>query len=214
MNHHADISSIRLENLSKKYLEKTVFSALNFSWQGTGIYSLIGENGAGKSTLLAMIAGLLEHDSGKIFINNQHCSISNQEYKKLVAYAPDQSPVYDFMQGQEFLDLICCIRHLTEDCYKNYIQKFKLESFLKTTFAEMSFGTAKKFLLVSILMTDAKVLLLDEPNNGLDKDTLVAFKEILLEQSQMKLILLSCHDQNFRESLNVKNTFLDELKAK
>lgn len=63
-------------------------------------------------------------------------------------------------------------------------------------------------------MTDAKVLLLDEPNNGLDKDTLVAFKEILLEQSQMKLILLSCHDQNFRESLNVKNTFLDELKAK
>ena len=150
MNHQADITSIRLENLSKKYLEKTVFSALNFSWQGKGIYSLIGENGAGKSTLLAMIAGLLDPDSGKIFINDQICSINNQEYKKLIAYAPDQSPVYDFMQGQEFLDLICCIHHLTEDCYKNYIQKFKLEIFLKTTFAEMSFGTAKKFLLVSV----------------------------------------------------------------
>lgn len=213
MGEDASAVSIRLENISKKYLEKPIFAGLNFTWQGTGIYSLIGENGAGKSTLLAMIAGMLDPDSGKIIINEQPCHLANQEYKKLVAYAPDHSPIYGFIQGQEFLDLICSIRKLTANCYQQYVQKFRLDSFLNSTFAEMSFGTKKKFLLISVLMTDAKVLLLDEPNNGLDKDSLLVFKEILLEQSQTKLILMSCHDQNFRDSLNVRNTFLEELKA-
>lgn len=204
--------SIRLEKVSKKFLQKPIFEDLNFTWQGFGIYSLIGENGAGKSTLLGMIAGLLDCDSGKIFINQQQCLLNNQEYKKLVAYVPDHSPIYDFMQGQEFLDLICSIRKLNPDCYQTYIEQFKLDNFLNITFAEMSFGTAKKFLLTSALMTEAPILLLDEPNNGLDQATLQAFQQILIQQSKTKLILMSCHDQHFRNSVNAKSTRLDELK--
>ena len=213
MNNAIHTVSIRLENVSKQFLQKPIFEDLNFTWQGIGIYSLIGENGAGKSTLLSLIAGLLDCDSGKIFINQQQCLLNNQEYKKLMAYVPDHSPIYSFMQGQEFLDLMCSIRQLDPSVYQSYIEKFKLEGFLKTTFAEMSFGTAKKFLLISALMTEAPVLLLDEPNNGLDQAALQVFRQILIQQSKTKLILMSCHDQNFRESVNAIDTILDGLKA-
>ncbi|WP_010116785.1 ABC transporter ATP-binding protein [Acinetobacter sp. P8-3-8] len=213
MSHDNNTVSIRLERVSKKFLQKPIFEDLNFTWQGFGIYSLIGENGAGKSTILSMIAGLLDCDSGKIFINGQQCLLNNNEYKKLMAFVPDHCPIYSFMQGQEFLDLICSIRKLDPSVYQSYIEKFRLEDFLKTTFAEMSFGTAKKFLLISALMTEAPVLLLDEPNNGLDQATLQSFRQILIQQSKTKLILMSCHDQNFRESVNAIDTILDGLKA-
>lgn len=213
MSHDNNTVSIRLERVSKTFLQKPIFEDLNFTWQGSGIYSLIGENGAGKSTLLGMIAGLLDCDSGKIFINGQQCLLNNNEYKKLMAFVPDHCPIYSFMQGQEFLDLICSIRKLNPSVYQSYIEKFRLEDFLKTTFAEMSFGTAKKFLLISALMTEAPVLLLDEPNNGLDQAALQVFRQILIQQSKTKLILMSCHDQNFRESVNAIDTILDGLKA-
>ena len=213
MNCNSHAVSIRLEEVSKKFLQKPIFERLSFTWQGSGIYSLIGENGAGKSTLFSLIAGLLDCDSGKIWINEQQCLLNNNEYKKLIAYVPDHNPIYSFMQGQEFLDLICSIRKLEPSGYQSYIEKFRLEDFLKTTFAEMSFGTAKKFLLISALMTEAPVLLLDEPNNGLDQTTLQVFRQILIQQSKTKLILMSCHDQNFRESVYAIDTILDELKA-
>ena len=213
MNNAIHTVSIRLEEVSKTFLQKPIFEGLNFTWQGSGIYSLIGENGAGKSTLLGMIAGLLDCDSGKIWINEQQCLLNNQEYKKLMAYVPDHSPVYSFMQGQEFLDLMCSIRKLEPSVYQSYIEKFRLEDSLKTTFAEMSFGTAKKFLLISALMADTPVMLLDEPNNGLDQVTLQEFRQILIEQSKTKLILMSCHDQKFRESVYAIDTILNELKA-
>lgn len=213
MNCNSHEVSVRLEAVSKTFIQKPIFEGLNFTWQGSGIYSLIGENGAGKSTLLGMIAGLLDCDSGKIFINGQQCLLNNNEYKKLMAFVPDHCPIYSFMQGQEFLDLICSIRKLEPSVYQSYIEKFRLEDFLKTTFAEMSFGTAKKFLLISALMTEAPVLLLDEPNNGLDQAALQVFRQILIQQSKTKLILMSCHDQNFRESVNAIDTILDGLKA-
>ncbi len=71
--------------------------------------SLSAENGVGKSTLLAMIAGMLDFDAGNILINDQQYAPHNNEYKKLVAYVPDKSPIYDFLQGQEFLNLMCDI---------------------------------------------------------------------------------------------------------
>ena len=68
-------------------------------------------------------------------------------------------------------------------------------------------------MLISALMTEAPVLLLDEPNNGLDQATLQVFRQILIQHSKPKLILMSCHDQNFRESVYAIDIILDELKA-
>lgn len=66
-----------------------------------------------------------------------------------MAYVHDKSPVYDFIQGAEFLNLICSIRKLNADAYCKFITRFKLEEYLDIAFAQMSFGTTKKFLLIA-----------------------------------------------------------------
>lgn len=202
---------LHIENLSKQYLQRTIFNNLNFTIDGNGIYRLIGENGTGKSTLLTMVAGMTTVDSGKIWIHGQQCTAHNVDYQKIVAYVPDQSPIYDFMQGQEFLDLICSIRKLKVESYKALVEQFNLQQFLKITFAEMSLGTAKKFLIISALMSEVKVLLLDEPNNGLDQASLDVLKNKLQELSSKCLILLTCHEDNFLTDLAVTPIRLSEL---
>ncbi len=204
---------LRLKNITKSYAGHSIFHNLNLTWCEFGALAIIGENGTGKSTLLSMIAGLLESDQGRIYINEQEQGASNDEYKKLVAYVPDKSPVYDFIQGAEFLNLICSIRKLNADAYCKFISRFKLEEYLDLPFAQMSFGTTKKFLLIAALMTDAPVLILDEPNNGLDQASLQELKDILIEQSKTKLILLSCHDPAFRAALTSRIVDLEELKT-
>lgn len=204
-------ASLKLENIHKQYLQRNIFHNLNFSLYDNGIYRLIGENGAGKSTLLSMIAGMTAIDSGKIFIHGQQGTAHNADYQKLLAYVPDQSPIYDFMQGQEFLDLICSIRKLNVEAYKVLVEQFNLQKFLKITFAEMSLGTAKKFLLIGALMSDVKVLLLDEPNNGLDQASLNVLKNKLSELSSKCLILLTCHEDGFLTDLEVTQIQLADL---
>lgn len=206
-------ASLKLENLSKQYLQRNIFNNLNFTINGNGIYRLIGENGTGKSTLLTMVAGMTTVDSGKIWIHGQQCTAHNVDYQKMVAYVPDQSPIYDFMQGQEFLDLICSIRKLKVESYRGLAEQFNLQQFLKITFAEMSLGTAKKFLLVSALMSEVKVLLLDEPNNGLDQVSLNVLKNKLQELSSKCLILVTCHEDNFLVDLAVTPIRLSELTS-
>ncbi|WP_180024691.1 ABC transporter ATP-binding protein [Acinetobacter sp. YH1901134] len=205
--------SLSLQQLSKSFAGKCIFSNLNLELSEFGIVAVVAENGVGKSTLLAMIAGMLDFDTGNILINDQQYAPHNNEYKKLVAYVPDKSPIYDFLQGQEFLNLMCDIRGIAHEQYQIFIEKFKLEHYLSTPFADMSFGTTKKFLLVAALMTTAPLLILDEPSNGLDQNALAELTSILLQQSQSKLILLSCHDPVFRDSLAAKIIELDRLKS-
>ena len=105
--------SLSLQQLSKSFAGKCIFSNLNLELNEFGIVAVVAvvaENGVGKSTLLAMIAGMLDFDAGNILINDQQYAPHNNEYKKLVAYVPDKSPIYDFLQGQEFLNLMCDIQ--------------------------------------------------------------------------------------------------------
>ena len=97
-----------------------------------------------------MIAGLLESDQGRIYINEQEQSASNDEYKKLVAYVPDKSPVYDFIQGAEFLNLICSIRKLSADAYCKFISWFKLEEYLVYHLPRCLLGPLKNFYLLQL----------------------------------------------------------------
>jgi ABC-type multidrug transport system, ATPase component len=90
--------SLSLQQLSKSFAGKRIFSNLNLELSEFGIVAVVAENGVGKSTLLAMIAGMLDFDAGNILINDQQYAPHNNEYKKLVAYVPDKSPIYDFFK--------------------------------------------------------------------------------------------------------------------
>ncbi|MBJ9739612.1 ABC transporter ATP-binding protein [Acinetobacter oleivorans] len=195
---------IELVNLSKQYGSRKIVNNCSFKFPDKGIYCLHGENGSGKSTVLGMIAGAILPDTGKILINGVGRSSQDLSHKKIFSYVPDSCPIYPFITGEEFLNFIQSIRKSPSDIRDHLINIFNIKSYLASTFSEMSLGTAKKFMLIAALMVDSQVLVMDEPTNGLDVQSVKVLEDLILNLCQDRLILMACHDEKVRKKLNAK----------
>ena len=179
--------SIQLININKSFSNKVVFSNLSYNF-GQNNYHLIGKNGAGKSTLLRLIVGLDVIDSGSIIINGKNNTNTKQIY-----YVPDDLEIYPFLTGDEFLSWIAKARFSTSSELNKVIEQLELKIHLNTSIANMSFGTKKKFLLASALIGSPDFIILDEPLNGLDKNSQQVLLTILKEKSCSTGIIFSTH---------------------
>lgn len=179
--------SIQLININKSFSNKVVFSNLSYNF-GQNNYHLIGKNGAGKSTLLRLIVGMDDIDSGTILINGQ-----NNNRNKQIYYVPDDLDIYPFLTGEEFLSWIAKARFSTPNELNKVIEQLELKIHLNTSIGDMSFGTKKKFLLASALIGNPDFIILDEPLNGLDKNSQQVLLSILKEKACNTGIIFSTH---------------------
>jgi ABC-2 type transport system ATP-binding protein len=158
---------IQLNNVSKKYGGKLVINQVSCQ-VGQGILHIMGENGSGKTTLLNMMAGSVRPDQGQILYSTldlydkKNCNI-----KKTIGYVPAIAPIYPFLSGKDFLQFICKIKKSSWP--SDLIETLNLKRHLDTNFTSMSYGTKKKFLFVSGMISNPSYLILDEPMNGLDE---------------------------------------------
>ncbi|MFZ0023398.1 ABC transporter ATP-binding protein [Acinetobacter sp.] len=196
-----DIPLLQFRQLTKHFKNKILFENLDYQLSSCGLYTLVGANGAGKSTLLAMIAGMEPLSSGEIRVNG-YSSRQKRHIAAELAFVPDHTMAYPFITGREFLDFIASVRHLTPHSYSELIDDFGLNSFLDIQFQAMSFGTAKKISLISALMADVPILILDEPSHGLDAKSLQILKEKLNEAAKNKMVLMTCHDLNMQQQMS------------
>ncbi|CDG21951.1 putative Phosphate import ATP-binding protein pstB 1 [Xenorhabdus poinarii G6] len=187
---------IKLSNICKKYSGRFIIKDACFTFPNNGIYFLEGENGSGKSTLLGIIAGAIQPDYGDVFINGGCCWRKN-----FIAYAPDSPCIYEFITGKEFLDLICSIRKVEIEKQFDLVDGFNLHNYMYTHFRDMSLGTAKKFMLISAMIANVKILIFDEPTNGLDNDSLLYFIENIKNFSLSGLVIMTCHNFEVRKYL-------------
>ncbi|WP_237386314.1 ATP-binding cassette domain-containing protein [Xenorhabdus sp. Sc-CR9] len=187
---------IKLSNICKEYSGRFIIKDACFTFPVNGIYCLEGENGSGKSTLLEIIAGAIKPDYGDVFLSG-----GNGCRKKLIAYAPDSPCIYEFITGKEFLDLICSIRKIKIEKQFDLIDGFNLHNYMHTHFRDMSLGTAKKFMLISAMIANVKVLIFDEPTKGLDNNSLLYFIENIKKFSLSGLVIMTCHDFEVKKSL-------------
>ena len=181
---------IRFEDASKTILNNKIFDNLNFEFSDS-IYHLIGNNGSGKTTLLKLIMGLEKLSSGRVFLDNQ---LISSDTASSIYYAPDDLPIYDFLKGIEFLDWITKVRIHPKAEVEDLIKGFKLRDSINKTFAEMSLGTKKKFVLISVLIGQPKFILLDEPFNGLDAAAQEYLMHNLLERASRSGIIFTHHN--------------------
>ena len=202
---------IRFNNIEKSFAEQKVLHGFDINIDQPGVYAILGPNGSGKTTLIKTLMGMVHPDSGEIWFMNH--KVEGDDYRRHIAYLPQIARFPENLSPTEFLDLIETIRGKAAR-KEELISHFGLESFMKKNLRNLSGGTRQKINLVSALMYDTKVLVLDEPTIGLDPVALLKLKDwIRKERSEGKIILLTTHVLDIVEELADEIVFILEGKV-
>ena len=163
---------LRIEHLTKTYGEKKAVDDLSVHILPGEIYGFIGHNGAGKTTTLKSVAGLLNFDAGEIYINRRSIKADPIGCKRDLAYIPDNPDLYDYMNGIGFLNFVADIFGVDAETraarIRRYADAFELTADLAQPISAYSHGMKQKLAVISALIHDPKLILMDEPFVGLD----------------------------------------------
>ena len=163
---------LRIEHLTKNYGTKTAVDDLSLHIQPGEIYGFIGHNGAGKTTTLKAVTGIIQFDSGEIYVGGRSVKAEPIECKKQIAYIPDNPDLYEYMTGIQYLnfiaDIFCVDPETRAKRIHEYASVFELEPSLAMPISSYSHGMKQKLAIISALIHEPKLVIMDEPFVGLD----------------------------------------------
>ena len=163
---------LKIENLTKTYGQKKAVDNLSLEIENGHIYGFIGHNGAGKTTTLKSIAGIMEFDQGNIYIDNKSIKEEPLACKKVMAYIPDNPDLYEYLTGIKYLNFIADVYGVSQaertDRIKKYGDMFELTDSLGELISAYSHGMKQKLAVISALIHEPKLIIMDEPFVGLD----------------------------------------------
>ena len=208
---------IELRNLIKAYNKnKVAVNNVSLEIESGVIFGFIGHNGAGKTTTIKCMVGILDYDSGEIIFDGVDIK-NNQDYKKEIAYIPDNPDIYEMLTGLQYLNFICDIYGISKDDRMNDINKYS-EMFgilgnLKDMISTYSHGMKQKLAIISALVRRPKLLILDEPFVGLDPKAAHDVKEVMKEMCDNgSSIFFSTHVLEIAEKLCDKIAIIKDGK--
>lgn len=175
---------LKINNLTKHYKgsDKGVNNVTLHIDKGD-IYAFIGHNGAGKTTTLKCVTGIHNFDEGEILIDGISLRDNPLECKRRFAYIPDNPDLYEYLTGIQYLNFIADIFRVSvkdrEDRIKKYAGEFEILEALGDLISTYSHGMKQKLAIISALIHEPKLLILDEPFVGLDPQATVILKGIM-----------------------------------
>ena len=176
---------LRIENLTKKYGDKSAVDNLSLHIKSGEIYGFIGHNGAGKTTTLKACCGILQFDNGKIYIDGVSVKENPIDCKRKIAYIPDNPDLYEFMTGIKYLNFVADIFGISKSERNGLIRKyadiFELTDDLAQPIGSYSHGMRQKLAIISALIHNPKLVIMDEPFVGLDPKSAHSLKQIMRE---------------------------------
>jgi ABC-2 type transport system ATP-binding protein len=180
-------------NLRKSYRKVEAVKDVSFSVEKSQIAIILGPNGAGKSTIIKSISGLLKY-SGDITIDNM--DNKTLEAKRIISYVPEMPSLYELLTVKEHVDFIAKAYSVKdyEDRAETLFKRFDLLDKKDKLGKELSKGMQQKVSLICGLITEPKLILLDEPMMGLDPKAIKELKKIFLELRDKGIaIIISTH---------------------
>lgn len=176
---------LKIINLSKSYKNKIAIDKISIEVEKGEILGFIGHNGAGKTTTIKSIVGIHDFEEGDILINSKSIKDCPIECKKEIAYIPDNPDLYEVLTGIEYLNFIADIFKVSkeerEEKIKYYSEIFEINKSLGDLILSYSHGMKQKLAIISALIHNPKILILDEPFVGLDPKASFTLKKIMKE---------------------------------
>ena len=202
---------LRFEDLVASYAGNEIFRDASLALE-TGVYALQGSNGSGKTTLLRLLAGAQPPDSGRIWIDGMALADAPQAARGRLSYVPDESPVYPFITGREFLRFVAAAKHarLEPDAMR-LVAGLGAAPYLDARFDAMSLGTQKKFLLSAAWIGEPRVMLMDEPSNALDAAAREALIAELRAKGAQTTVFCATHDADFVAGTGAAIVTIDDI---
>lgn len=189
---------LEIEHLTKRYGNFTALDDLTLRLLPGQILGLIGPNGAGKTTAIKILVGLARPTSGTARIADADCVAESRRIKQLVGYMPDRFGSYDNMRVHEYLDFFGAAFGIPRSKRRGRIDEV-LETtgvaYMRDLFVEsLSHGMQQRVGIARTLLHDPRVLILDEPANGLDPQARVEMRDLLIRLAKMgKTLLVTSH---------------------
>jgi len=202
-----DNKILEIKNFSKAYGEGAkAVDDLSLIVESGDIYGFIGHNGAGKSTTIRAVVGVLDFDEGQIYIDGHSIKDEPLKCKEVTAYIPDNPDLYENLTGIQYLNFIADVFDISEtdreDSIKKYADMLEITDALGDIISSYSHGMKQKLAIISALIHEPKLMVMDEPFVGLDPKASFTLKQIMHEMCERgTAIFFSTHVLDVAEKL-------------
>jgi ABC-2 type transport system ATP-binding protein len=190
-------SILKIENLSHRYSSSWAVRDLNIEINHTGIVGLLGSNGAGKSTTMNIICGVLNQTEGKVIVNGFDIREQPEQAKKEIGFLPQNPPLYTDFTIDEYLTYAANLRAMDKTKIRAAVEEVKertgIAHFSSRLIKNLSGGYRQRVGIAQALIHKPRLVVLDEPTNGLDPNQLIEARKLIKEIAQEHAVLLSSH---------------------
>ena len=182
-------------DISKNFGDFTAINKLSFEVNVGDVMGFLGPNGAGKTTSMRVITGYLKSDSGNVIINNKDVEIDPIYTKSMIGYLPEGVPLYLDFSPYLYLDYVCQVRNIknSKAAIKKVINDLQLEEVKDVPIETLSKGFKRRVGIAQALIHNPKLLILDEPTDGLDPLQKFEVRKLIKKLSKTKAIIISTH---------------------
>ena len=188
---------VKVTHLKKKYGDYTAVDDISFELEDGHVYGFLGPNGAGKSTTMNMITGYLAPTRGSVLIDDISMMKYPEKAKKLIGYLPEIPPLYPDMTVTEYLKFAAELKGISKlerkDKIRKIVETVKLEAVEERLIKNLSKGYKQRVGLAQALLTDPKIIILDEPTVGLDPKQIVEVRDLIRKLGEEHTVILSTH---------------------
>lgn len=170
---------LKVENVYKRLGKRDIIKGISFSVKEGEIFGFLGPNGAGKTTTIRMLVGLIAPNKGTISIMGKEISKEREAALKEVGAVVENPELYTYLSGRENLNQIAAIRKISKNEINEIIKLVGLENRIDDKLKKYSLGMKQRLGLGAALLSNPKLLILDEPTNGLDPSGIMDFRQII-----------------------------------
>ncbi|RZM73995.1 multidrug ABC transporter ATP-binding protein [Pseudoalteromonas rubra] len=196
---------LTVRDLSRRYGSFTAVNNASFNIEPGQIVGLLGHNGAGKTTIMKMLSGYLEPDAGEVTLDGINLANNPTAFQAKLGYLPESLPVYPDMLVADYLDFAASLKGLQgqqkNQQIKQAISATALETRLLSSISSLSRGYKQRVGVAQALLGEPRLLILDEPTNGLDPQQTQQMRHLIKEVAKRATVILSTHIMQEVEAL-------------